>query len=53
MSYLYIFQTKSLFVVLFANIFSHSEGWIFVMVSFAAVQKVLGLISKPFVYFCI
>ena len=45
MSCLYILEINPLSVVLFANIFSHSEGCIFVlfMVSFA-VQKLLSFI---------
>ena len=47
MSYLYILETNPLSVVLFANIFSHSVGCLFVlfMVSFA-VQKLLSLIRS-------
>ena len=47
MSHLYIFEINPLSVASFANIFSHSKGWIFVlfMVSFA-VQKLLSLISS-------
>ena len=45
MSYLYIFEINPLSVALFANISSHSEGCLFIllMISFA-VQKLLGLI---------
>ena len=45
MSYFYILEIKPLSVESFANIFSHSEGCLFVlfMVSFA-VQKILILI---------
>ena len=47
MSYVYILKINSLLVALFANIFSHSEGCLFVlfMVSFA-VQKILSLIKS-------
>ena len=47
MSCLYILEINPLFVVSFANIFSHSEGCLFVlfMVSFA-VQKLLSLINS-------
>ena len=54
MSCLYIFESNPLSVVWFANIFSHSEGFLFIlfMVSFA-VQKLLSLIRFYFyVYFC-
>jgi len=45
MSYLCIFEINPLSVALFANISSHSEGCLFIllMISFA-VQKLLGLI---------
>ena len=51
-SYLCILEIKPLFVALFANIFSHSEGCLFVlfMVSFA-VQKFLSLIRSHFLIF--
>ena len=47
MSYVYILKINSLMVALFANIFSHSEGCLFVlfMVSFA-VQKLLSCIRS-------
>jgi len=47
MSFLYIFETKSLSVALFAIIFSHSEGCLFtwLIVSFV-VQKFLSLIRS-------
>ena len=47
MSCLYILETNPLSVALFANIFSHSEGCLFVlfMVS-SAVQKLLNLIRS-------
>ena len=47
MSYLYILEINALSVALFANIFSHSEGCVFIlfMVSFA-VQKLLSLIRS-------
>ena len=47
MSYLYILEINPLSVVSFANIFSYSEGCLFVlfMVSFA-VQKLLSLIKS-------
>ena len=46
MSCLYILEINSLSVALFANIFSHSVGCLFVlfMISFA-MQKLLSLIS--------
>ena len=45
MSYLYIFEINPLSVAWFANISSHSEGCLFIllMISFA-VQKLLSLI---------
>ena len=52
MSSLYILEINPLSVALFANIFSHSEGCLFIlfMVSFA-VQKILSLIrSHLFVF---
>ena len=47
MSYLYILEINPLSVALFANIFSHSEGCLFVlfMISFA-VQKLLSFIRS-------
>ena len=47
MSCLYILEISSLSVALFANIFSHSKGCLFVlfMASFA-VQKLLSLIRS-------
>ena len=47
MSCLYILEINPLSVALFANIFSHSEGCLFIlfMVSFA-VQKFLSLIRS-------
>ena len=53
MSYLYIFEINPLSVALFANIFSHSEGCLFIllMVSFA-VQKLLSLI-RPHLFIII
>ena len=52
-SCLYIFEINSLFVVLFAIIFSHSEGCLFTLliVSFI-VQKLLILIRSHFFNFC-
>ena len=43
MSYLYILQINPLLVALFANIFSHSEGFISVlfMISFAVQKKAI------------
>ena len=51
MSCLYVLEINPLSVASFANIFSHSEGCLFVLftVSFA-VQKLLCLVR--FVYFC-
>ena len=53
MSCLYILETNPLSVASFANIFSHSEGCLFIFftVSFA-VQKLLSLIRTIFFYFC-
>ena len=54
MSYLYILEINPLSVALFASIFSHSQGCLFVlfMVSFAA-QKLLSLTrSHLFVFIC-
>ena len=47
MSYLYILEINPLSIDLFANIFSHSEGCLFVlfMVSFA-MQKLISLIRS-------
>ena len=47
MSYLYILEINPLSVGLFANIFSHSEGSLFVLfiVSFA-MQKLLSFIKS-------
>ena len=47
MSCLYILEINPLSVALFANIFSHSVGFLFIlfMVSYA-VQKLLSLISS-------
>ena len=59
MSYLYILNIDSLSVILFANIFSHSEGFLFILsrVSFA-VQKLLSLVRShsfifAFIYFAL
>ena len=52
MSCLCVFEMNSLSIVLFANIFSHSEGYLFTLliVSFF-VQKLLGLIrSRLFIF---
>ena len=53
MSCLYILEINPLLVASFANIFSHSEGCLFIlfMVSFA-VQKLLRLIRSHFFYVC-
>ena len=51
MNCLYILEIKTWFIATFANVFSHSVGFFLFMVSFA-VQKLLGLIRSPFVYFC-
>ena len=47
MSYLYILEINPLLVALFANMFSYSEGCLFIlfMVSFA-MQKLLSLIRS-------
>ena len=47
MSYFYILEINPLSVAIFANIFSHSEGCLFIllMVSFA-VQKLLSLVRS-------
>ena len=52
MSFLYILETNLLWVASFANIFSHSEGCLFVlfMVSFT-VQKLLSLIRSHLLVF--
>ena len=52
MSYLYILEINPLLVASFANIFSHSEGCLFIlfMVSFA-VQKLLSLIRSDLFIF--
>ena len=52
MSCLYVLEINPLSVVSFANIFSHSEGCLFVlfMVSFA-VQKLLSLIKSHLLIF--
>ena len=49
---LYILEINSLSVASFANIFSHSEGCLFIlfMVSFA-VQKLLSFIRSHFIFF--
>ena len=51
MCFLYILETNSLWVALFANIYSHSEGCLFIlfMVSFA-VQKLLSLSPIVFIF---
>ena len=47
MSYLYILETNPLSVDLFPNIFSHSEGCLFVLFMFPfAVQKLLSFIRS-------
>ena len=47
MSCLYILEIKSLSVVLFASIFSHSEGYLFtLLIVFFFVQKLLSLIRS-------
>ena len=53
MSCLYILETSPLSVALFANIFSHSEGCLFILfvVSFA-LQKAFKLDYAPLIYFC-
>ena len=51
MSYFYILEITPLSTASFADIFSHYAGFFLFMVSFA-VQKLLGLIRSPFVYFC-
>jgi len=47
MNYFYILEINPLSVAIFANIFSHSEGCLFIllMVSFAA-QKLLSLVRS-------
>ena len=52
MSCLYIFEINSLSVASFVNIFSHSEGCLFIllMVSFV-MQKILCLIRSHFIIF--
>ena len=53
MSWLYILEINSLSVVSLAIIFSHSEGYLFILliVSFA-VQKLLSLIRSHSFIFC-
>ena len=53
MSCLYILEINPLSIASFANIFSHSEGCLFIlfMVSFA-VQKAFKLTYILFTYFC-
>ena len=53
MSCLYILEISPLSVVSLANIFSHSESslYILLIISFA-VQKLLNLIRSHFFYFC-
>ena len=47
MSFLYILEINPLSVVSFANVFSHSEGCLFVLsLVFFAVQKLLSLIKS-------
>ena len=46
MSCLYILEINPLSVALFANIFSHSEGFFFLPKVFFAVQKLLSLIRS-------
>ena len=47
MNYLYILVINTLLVALFANIFSHSVGLLFVLFMFSfAVQKLLSLIRS-------
>ena len=51
-SCLYILEINSLSVVSFANIFSHSEGYLFnLCIVFFVVQKLLSLIRLPFFFF--
>ena len=50
MSCLYILEINRLSVDSFANIFSHSEGCLFVVVAFA-VQKLLSFIRSPLFIF--
>ena len=53
MSCLYIWEINPLSVAMFANIFSHSEGCLFIlfMVSFA-LQELFKFNWVSFVYFC-
>ena len=52
MSSLYILEITSLSIVSFANIFSHSEGCLFVLsVVYFAMQKLLSLIRLPLFIF--
>ena len=53
-SCLYILQINPLSVVSFANIFSHSEGWLstLLIVSFA-VKKAFKFNQVPLVYLCL
>ena len=53
MSCLYILEINPLSVVSLANIFSHSEGCLFVLFMFSfAVEKLLSLIKSHLVFFC-
>ena len=52
MSCLFILEIKPLSIVSFANIFSHSEGCLFILfMVFFAVQKLLSLIRSHFFIF--
>ena len=49
MSCSYILEINTLWVASFANVFSHSEGWLFVLfMVFFAVQKFLSLLRSYF-----
>ena len=52
MSCLYILEINPLLVVLFAIIFSHSEGCLFTLLSFLCCAKAFTFNQVPLVYFC-
>ena len=52
MSCLYILEINPLSVVLFAIIFSHSEGCLFTLLSFLCCAKAFEFNQVPLVYFC-
>ena len=52
LSCLYILETNPLSVALFANIFSHSDGYLFVLFLVSFAVKGFKFNQVPFVYFC-